>query len=136
MDQSTPASQAIPRWCTAGAPLWYTIGGWLVKQVLTDPYLDEIVRVLKAYDPERLILFGSRARGEADEYSDYDLMVIKCTDRPFLDRLRDMVPYLRQITRPADILVYTPEEFACMGETGLGWVVRQEGVTLYERPSS
>jgi predicted nucleotidyltransferase len=110
--------------------LWYTVGGLLVKQVLTDPYLDEIVVILKSYDPERIILFGSRARGEADEYSDYDLMVIKRTDRPFLDRLRDMVPYLRQITRPADILVYTPEEFARMGETGLGWIVRQQGVTL------
>src|SRR5206468_12375406 len=104
MDQSTPASQAIPRWCTTRVPLRYTIGGWLVKQVLTDPYLDEIVRVLKAYDTERLILLGSRARGEADEDSDYDLMVIKCTDRPFLDRLRDLVPYLRQITRRAEIL--------------------------------
>ena len=107
-----------------------------MKQVLTDPYLDEIVRVLKAYDPERLILFGSRARGEADEYSDYDLVVIKRTDRPFLDRLRDMVPYLRQITRPVDILVYTPEEFERMEATGLGWVVQQEGVTWYEHPSS
>src|SRR5215467_13180924 len=107
-----------------------------VKHMLTDPYLDEIVAVLKSYDPERIILFGSRARGEADEYSDYDLIVIKRTDRPFLDRLYDMVPYLRQITRPAEILVYTPEEFARMGETGLGWLVRQEGVTLYERPPS
>ena len=107
-----------------------------MQHALTDPYLDEIVVVLKPYDPERIILFGSRARGEADEYSDYDLIVIKCTDRPFLDRLRDIVPYLRQITRPAEILVYTPEEFARMAETGLGWLVRQEGVILYERPPS
>ena len=104
-----------------------------MKQVLTDPYLDEIVAILKPYDPERIILFGSRARGEADAYSDYDILVLKRTDRPFLDRLRDMVPYLRQITRPADIVVYTPEEFERMSETGLGWIVRQEGITLYER---
>ena len=96
-----------------------------------------MLAILQSYDPERIILFGSRARGEADQYSDYDLIVIKRTDRPFLDRLRYMVPYLRQITRPADILVYTPEEFEHMGDTGLGWIVRQEGVTLYERsPSS
>lgn len=105
-----------------------------MKPALTDPYLDEIVAILQAYDPERIILFGSRARGEADEYSDYDLIVIKRTDRPFLDRLCDMVPYLRQITRPADILVYTPEEFERMGDIGLGWMVRHEGMTLYERP--
>ena len=98
--------------------------------------LDEIVRVLAPYEPERIILFGSRARGEADEHSDYDLIVIKRTARPFLERLRDMVPYLVRLTHPADILVYTPEEFERMSETGLGWVVAQEGITLYERPSS
>ena len=115
---------------------WYTVRELTMQQVPSDPYLEEIVAILKPYAPERIILFGSRARGEADAYSDYDLMVIKRTDRPFLDRWRDMVPYLRQITRPADILVYTPEEFERMSETGLGWVVRQEGVTLYEGPSS
>jgi len=103
--------------------------------VARDPYLDEIVRVLLPYEPERILLFGSRARGEADAHSDYDLIVIKRTERPFLERMRDMVPYLVKLARPADILVYTPEEFERMGETGLGWVVRQEGVTLYERPS-
>lgn len=103
---------------------------------VVDPYLNEIVRVLKHYEPERIVLFGSRVRGDADEYSDYDLVVIKHTDRPFLERLRDMVPYLVKFTRPVDILVYTPEEFDRMGETGLGWVVRREGVTLYERSPS
>jgi predicted nucleotidyltransferase len=104
-------------------------------QRLTDPYLSEIVAVLKPYDPERIILFGSRARGEADALSDYDLVVIKRTDRSFVDRLQDMVPYLVQLKRPADILVYTPEEFDRMGDIGLGWMVRQEGITLYERSS-
>ncbi len=77
-----------------------------------------------------------RARGEADAYSDYDVVVIKRTPRPFLERLRDMVPYLVEFGRPAEILVYTPEEFARMSETGLGWIVQQEGVLLYERPSN
>ena len=100
-----------------------------------DPHLDELVQLLRPYEPERIILFGSRARGEADEHSDYDLIIIKCTDRPFLDRLRDMVPYLVQFSRPAEILVYTPDEYERMSETGLGWIVRHEGVTLYERPT-
>ena len=98
-----------------------------------DPHLDEIVRLLRPYGPERIILFGSQARGEADEHSDYDLIVIKRTDRPFLERLRDMVPYLVQFSRSAEVLVYTPDEYERMGETGLGWIVRREGVTLYER---
>jgi predicted nucleotidyltransferase len=105
------------------------------KDVVDDPYIDEIVDILRSYDPERIILFGSRARGEADELSDYDLMVIKRTDRSFVERLQDMVPYLVQLKHPADIVVYTPEEFDRMEDTGLGWTVRQEGVTLYERAS-
>jgi len=108
----------------------------MVNAEMADPALDEIVRLLRRYEPERIILFGSRARGDADEYSDYDLIVIKRTMRPFLQRLRDMVPYLVAFSRPAEILVYTPDEFERMSETGLGWLVQDEGVTLYERPSS
>ncbi len=100
---------------------------------IADPHLDTLVRLLQRYDPEQIILFGSRARGEADVYSDYDVIVIKRTERPFLERLRDMVPYLVEFDQPAEILVYTPEEFEHMGETGLGWVIRKEGVLLYER---
>jgi len=100
-----------------------------------DPHLDTLVRLLQRYEPERIILFGSRARGDADAYSDYDVIVIKRTERPFLDRLQDMVPYLVEFERPAEILVYTPEEFERMRETGLGWVVQKEGVLLYERPT-
>jgi predicted nucleotidyltransferase len=59
----------------------------------SDPRLEELINLLKPYDPEKIILFGSRARGEADSYSDYDVVVIKTTDRPFLERLQDMVPY-------------------------------------------
>jgi predicted nucleotidyltransferase len=102
---------------------------------LSDPFLNTLVRLLQRYEPERIILFGSQARGEADTYSDYDIVVIKHTKRPFLDRLQDMVPYLVEFNRPAEILVYTPEEFDRMHETGLGWVIQNEGVLLYERPS-
>lgn len=105
------------------------------KLQVADPYLNKLIRLLRRYEPERIILFGSRARGDADEYSDYDVIVIKSTNRPFLERLQDMVPYLVEFDRAAEILVYTPEEFERMGETGLGWIVQQEGVVLYERSS-
>jgi uncharacterized protein len=106
-----------------------------MRGVIDDPYIDEIVAILQLYDPERIILFGSRARGQADAWSDYDLIVIKRTARSFVERLQDVVPYLLQFKCPADILVYTPEEFDRMQDTGLGWMVRQEGVTVYERAS-
>jgi hypothetical protein len=43
-----------------------------------------------------------------------------------------MVPFLVAFDHPAEILVYTPEEFEQMRDTGLGWVVHQEGIVLYE----
>jgi predicted nucleotidyltransferase len=109
--------------------------GRQAEVVAADPHLDRIVRLLQGYEPEQIILFGSRARGEADEHSDYDIVVIKRTDRSFLERLRDVVPYLVAFDRAAEILVYTPEEFAQMSETGLGWIVHHEGLVLYERPT-
>jgi predicted nucleotidyltransferase len=87
----------------------------------SDPLLEKLVSLLKPYDPEKIILFGSRARGEADSYSDYDVVVIKSTDRSFLERLQDMVPYILDFDRAVEVLVYTPEEFDRMKESGLGW---------------
>ena len=42
-----------------------------------DPVLAEIVRrLLEAYQPERIYLFGSKARGDEGPESDYDLVVV------------------------------------------------------------
>lgn len=100
--------------------------------MVRDPNLDRLVEILRPYGPQKIILFGSRARGEGDEQSDYDIVVIKRTEAPFLDRLAAMVPYRLAFGRAVDILVYTPEEFERMAEQGLGWVIRQEGITVYE----
>lgn len=102
---------------------------------LADPYLEMLVRRLLLYEPERIILFGSRARGAADEQSDYDIILIKRTTLPFLERLWEVVPFLARFERAVEVLVYTPEEFEQMRETGIGWVAHREGVVLYERSS-
>jgi predicted nucleotidyltransferase len=101
-----------------------------------DPRLARLVGLLKGYDPDRIILFGSRARGQADEYSDYDVLVVKRTDRPFVDRLTDVVHFLLPFEKAVDVLVYTPEEFDRMSDIGFGWLIRQEGVVVYERAGS
>lgn len=103
--------------------------------ISSDPRLKRLIELLKSYNPERIILFGSRARGEADEYSDYDIIVIKKTKKPFMERLKDMIPYLVKFDGTAEILVYTPEEFEKMKEFGLGFIVQKEGIVLYESKS-
>ena len=48
-----------------------------------DPKLDEMVRrLVEAYHPERIYLFGSAARGDAGPDSDYDFMVVVPDDSP------------------------------------------------------
>ncbi len=99
-----------------------------------DPQLQQLVQDLLACKPERIILFGSIARGDADQYSDYDVIVIQQTERPFVQRLLQ-VGALLTITSRVDLLVYTPAEFQRMIEEDNPLIRKalEEGVTLYER---
>lgn len=79
----------------------------------------ELARILplliREYGAEKVIVFGSLATGEVGEWSDIDLVVIKETDKRFMDRIDDVA----RITRPqlaADVVVYTPAEFERMCE--------------------
>jgi len=99
--------------------------------------LAHIVSALKEYDPERIIVFGSHARGEADEHSDLDIVIIKETKERFLDRLKTVYE-LVQPTFALDVLVYTPGEFAEMRKQSNPFIemVLKEGVVIYEKPKS
>lgn len=73
--------------------------------------LDGVVRDLKRrYRPEAIILFGSLAQGKSRQGSDIDLVVIKRTQKLFMDRLRE-VALLHHARVGVDILVYTPSEW-------------------------
>ena len=94
--------------------------------------INELVKKLEAYEPEQVFLFGSWARGEADEVSDIDLIIIKPTDEDFFDRIRTV---MRLLNHPGavDVLVYTPEEFKRMRKAGNAFIemILEEGVLLY-----
>jgi predicted nucleotidyltransferase len=78
-----------------------------------DPVLAEVVRrLLEAYLPERIYLFGSVARGEAGPDSDYDLLVVVPDDAP-PERQRSRLAYeaLRGTGTAADVLVCTRSYF-------------------------
>ena len=99
--------------------------------------LDQLVEELKRYGAEKIILFGSMARGDADHYSDVDLVVVKPTTMNFVDRLADVV---RQCPTPldADIIVYTPEEFQRMQDAENPFIegVLKDGKSLYEKAAA
>jgi predicted nucleotidyltransferase len=90
-------------------------------------------QLIEKYSPDRIILFGSAARGETDADSDADFLIIK-KDCPVLgaDRIRELH---RVIDRniPVDFLVYRPEEFErrlAMGDPFLQAILR-EGKVVY-----
>jgi len=71
--------------------------------------LKKIISALKTYQPEKIILFGSAAKGKFRPESDVDLLVIKDSDEPFWERqIKATLMYQGWI--PTDILVLTPQE--------------------------
>jgi predicted nucleotidyltransferase len=98
--------------------------------------IEEIRRVVVqacAREGARLaILFGSYARGDADAWSDVDLLIVRETPLPFLERFwifRDVLDAFPG----ADLLVYTPDEFAQL-RSRRGFLERaeREGIRLFE----
>ena len=99
-----------------------------------EPRIERIVHRLKKYKPEKVILFGSHARGSPDPYSDIDVVIIKKTRKFFLDRIKDVL----KIAKPnfaIDILVYTPDEFEKMSSEGNAFLeyIIKEGKVIYEK---
>jgi predicted nucleotidyltransferase len=101
------------------------------------PALSELLRrLVAAYDPERVYLFGSVARGEAGPDSDYDLMII-VPDDAAPERRRSRLAY--QATRgtgtAADMLVWLKSDFERRSHVvaSLPAAVLREGKLLYGR---
>lgn len=85
-------------------------------------------------NPDKIILFGSCCHGQIEEWSDLDLVIIKETQTPFLDRTRQVLALLKPRVG-LDVLVYTPEEFERLRQERA--FVRDEiaskGKVIYER---
>ena len=100
-----------------------------------DPVLRAIVeRLVAALQPERIYLFGSRARGTGTAESDYDLLVVlPASDLP--PHRRDLQAYraLYGVGVPKDVVVYTHAEFEARSRapTSLPATVLREGRLLY-----
>jgi len=105
------------------------------EQHLRDPRLAEVVRRLRAaYAPERIYLFGSRARGEAAAESDYDLLVV-VSDATTPEARASRIGYqaLRGTGIAADIVVCTHSYFEARVhlQASLPGIVAHEGSLLH-----
>jgi predicted nucleotidyltransferase len=94
-----------------------------------------VQRLVRQFDPEQIILFGSQARGDARPDSDVDLLVVAPVNGPKRDLEIQMRVALHNVRVPKDILVVTPEEVERNRNiTGtLVYPALREGKVLYVR---
>jgi HEPN domain-containing protein/predicted nucleotidyltransferase len=100
------------------------------------PPIDEIVRtIVDAIHPRRVVLFGSRARGDANRASDVDVMVELDTEPDLHARERGLKTLLGSLSWTVDVRVYTASGFAAgMDDPGsLVYDIAREGKVLYTR---
>lgn len=103
---------------------------------LDNDLLDMVAKkILSVVQPEKIILFGSFARGEAKEGSDLDIMVIMDSDQPRYKRSVPIRLALKGLLPSKDIVVYTPQEVEewASASTSLVATVLREGLVLYEK---
>ncbi|MGQ9623719.1 MAG: nucleotidyltransferase domain-containing protein [Candidatus Caldatribacteriaceae bacterium] len=100
-----------------------------------DDVLAEVVRrIVAVADPERIILFGSAARGEVKPDSDLDLLVVKpgAHRRKLAQKIYER---LFGVGYPVDVIVVVPEDIEKYKDT-IGLIIGpalQEGRVVYER---
>jgi predicted nucleotidyltransferase len=103
---------------------------------LNDDLIGAIVRrIVEEAQPEKVILFGSRARGKARPDSDLDLLVIKESAEPSWRRDATLYLALAGLNAPVDVMMHTPEEirdWSAVPQAFITTAVR-EGKVVYER---
>jgi len=103
---------------------------------MTENLVGDIVRrIVQTAQPEKIILFGSRGRGDARPDSDIDVLVIAESDEPQYRRDAALYLAVAGLIAPIDILTYTPEEvndWSAVPEAFLTTAIR-EGKVVYER---
>ena len=103
--------------------------------LLQDPILAEMVRRLVGeFHPVQVYLFGSRARNEATEDSDYDLLaVVPESGLPFSQRMLKAYHLMSGLGVSKDVVVMTQQEFQRKLSVvcSLPATVEREGILLY-----
>lgn len=122
-----------------GKPRVDRTGLFIYREKTLEKWLPFVVeRVVERFDPLKVVLFGSLARGEPNYDSDIDLLVV--FDNVELENKRkltiDIRRALAEIPVPVDVVVTDVDEIDRQGHI-VGTVLRpalREGTIVYERP--
>ncbi|MCY3869909.1 MAG: nucleotidyltransferase domain-containing protein [Gemmatimonadetes bacterium] len=104
--------------------------------MLDQTTLDNIVRrIVEVADPQRIILFGSAARGDMNRHSDFDLLIVK-EGVDTLDLMRQIRRNLYGVGAAVDAFVVTPQAVERYKDSH-ALVIKpalREGKVVYESP--
>jgi len=98
--------------------------------------IEELVqRIGQKFHPERIVLFGSYACGQATEDSDVDLLVVAETSLPPHERYAAVRCLAADFPASFDIIVKTPDEYARRRSVvnHIVYFADKYGRVLYER---
>ena len=106
-----------------------------ITQVDDDILRTIVQRLVDAVHPDRIVLFGSRARGDANKDSDYDIMVIAPSSLPRADRAVPVYEALQGVPAPVDVVWRTQSEIDEWLGARSFYTTRamREGRVVYER---
>ncbi len=95
---------------------------------------EKVQTIVRKYRPDKIVLFGSYAKGNPSPDSDVDLLVIIATERSTWDLAVEISLALKH-TIPMDIIVRTPQEIAKRLKHGDFFIknIIENGKVLYER---
>ena len=102
----------------------------------SSPKLDEILgKILEAGEPQKVVLFGSRARGDHRPDSDIDLLIVEESSRPRYERSPRYYKATCGLFPALEIVVWTPDEIRAWEQVPNHFVTAalKEGKVLYER---
>jgi predicted nucleotidyltransferase len=98
--------------------------------------IDRMVkRIVKRFNPKKVILFGTHARASAGPDSDVDLLVVMAVDGSVVEKRLEIRQSLHDLPIPLDVVVTRPEDFAWRKDTvgTIEWPATREGKVLYSR---
>ena len=102
----------------------------------TSLILQLVDSIVQGLTPEKVILFGSQAKGQVDEDSDIDLLIVADSKQDRLERTWRVYRLLKgKRNSPLDVIVLTPREYEEMKNRGYPFIreIEEEGTVLYER---
>ena len=92
-------------------------------------------KLVEAYDPQAVFIFGSFAWGKPGPGSDLDLLVVvEHSEETLYKRILKGLKSLRGLKIPRDVLVYTRDEFETLAKdrASLCYKIKHEGIKAYE----